>query len=103
MSLWIRSQDRELLMKSPEFRYNQKNDNHSILAYDTMGVYRILGTYKTKERALEVLDEIEKYIENHKRESKLHIYGLAIPKFVFDGDIDDIEEIIQKAKGDDKK
>lgn len=61
MSLWIRSQDRELLMKSPEFRYNQKNDNHSILAYDTMGVYRILGTYKTKERALEVFDEITKY------------------------------------------
>lgn len=49
------------------------------------------------ERAL---DEIEKYIENHKRESELHIYGLTIPKFIFNGDIEDIEEIIQKAKGD---
>lgn len=53
---------------------------------------------KQNKKLEQVLDEIEKYIENHKRESKLHIYGLAIPKFVFDGDIDDIEEIIQKAK-----
>ena len=57
---------------------------------------------KENQKLEQALDEIEKYIENHKRESKLHIYGLAIPKFVFDGDIDDIEEIIQKAKGDDK-
>lgn len=48
----------------------------------------------------QALDEIEKYIENHKRESESHIYGLTIPKFVFDGEIEDIEEIIQKAKGD---
>lgn len=48
----------------------------------------------------QALDEIEKYIENHKRETELHIYGLAIPKFVFNGEIEDIEEIIQKAKGD---
>lgn len=48
----------------------------------------------------QALDEIEKYIENHKRESESHIYGLTIPKFVFNGDIEDILEIIQKAKGD---
>nr|DAZ75922.1 MAG TPA: hypothetical protein [Caudoviricetes sp.] len=62
MELWIRSQSKELLMKSPELRYNRKDNNHSILAYDTLGVYRILGTYKTKDRALEVLDEIHKCI-----------------------------------------
>lgn len=49
------------------------------------------------ERAL---DEIEKYIENHKRKSETRIYGLEIPEFIFNGDIEDIEEIIQKAKGD---
>lgn len=48
----------------------------------------------------QALDEIEKYIENHKRESESHIYGLTIPKFVFNGDIEDILEIIQKAKGE---
>lgn len=64
MELWIRSQSKELLMKSPELRYNRKDNNHSILAYDTLGVYRILGTYETKERAIEVLDEIQYKIKN---------------------------------------
>lgn len=62
MELWIRSQSKELLMKSPELRYNRKDNNHSILAYDTLGVYRILGTYETKERAIEVLNEIQNKI-----------------------------------------
>ena len=48
----------------------------------------------------QALDEIEKYIENHKRESKTRIYGLEIPEFIFYGEIEDIEKIIQKAKGD---
>lgn len=56
--------------------------------------------YKKTYILEQALYEIEKYIENHKRESELHIYGLAIPKFVFDGDIEDILEIIKKAKGD---
>lgn len=64
MELWIRSQNEELLMKSPELRYNQKENDHSLLAYDTLGVYRILGIYKTKERALKVLDEIQDLLQN---------------------------------------
>ena len=48
----------------------------------------------------QALDEIEKYIENHKRKSKTRIYGLEIPEFIFNGDIEDIEKIIQKAKGE---
>ena len=48
----------------------------------------------------QALDEIKKYIENHKRESKTRIYGLEMPEFIFNGNIEDIEEIIQKAKGD---
>lgn len=55
---------------------------------------------KKIEELEQALDEIEKYIENHKRESESHIYGLKIPKFVFNGDIEDILEIIQKSKGD---
>ena len=69
MELWVRSQDKELLMKTPELRYKQKGNVHSLLAYDTSGGYRILGVYKSKERAIEVLDEIQnilkpKYILN---------------------------------------
>lgn len=51
-------------MKSPELRYNRKDNNHSILAYDTLGVYRILGTYETKERAIEILNEIQDLLQN---------------------------------------
>ena len=63
--------------------------------------------YKNNEELLEenleleqALDEIEKYIKNHKRKSETRIYGLEIPEFIFYGDIEDIEKIIQKAKGD---
>ena len=62
MNLWVRSQNKELLMKSPELRYKQKGNNHSLLAYDTLGGYRILGVYKTKRKALDVLDEIQNKI-----------------------------------------
>ena len=64
MELWIRSQNKELLMKSPELRYNQKENDYSILAYDTLGVYRLLGRYKTKERVIEILDEIQDLLQN---------------------------------------
>ena len=64
MELWIRSQDKKLLMKSTELRYNQKKEDYSILAYDTKGDYRLLGIYKTKERAIEVLDEIQDLLQN---------------------------------------
>ena len=64
MELWIRSQDKKLLMKSTELRYNQKKEDYSILAYDTKGDYRLLGIYKSKERALEVLDEIQDLLQN---------------------------------------
>ena len=63
MELWVRSQDKELLMKTPELRYKQKGNVHSLLAYDTSGGYRILGVYKSKERAIEVLDEIQDYMK----------------------------------------
>ena len=62
MELWIRSQDREVLMLI----------NTITIASDELGViigYGIdktmkvnLATYKTKERALEVLDEIQKLL-----------------------------------------
>lgn len=60
MKLWIRSQNKELLMELPELRYNQKDNNHSILAYDTLGVYRILGTYKIEELQYELDKRREK-------------------------------------------
>lgn len=56
MDLWIRSQDRENLIpiKKPVCIYN------TTIAYKESAPYIIkIAEYKTKERALEVLDEIQ--------------------------------------------
>ena len=58
MELWIRSQDREKLSKAEYLGVYQKKiyvDGYKENGY-------CIGTYKTKERALEVLDEIQKDI-----------------------------------------
>lgn len=86
MELWVRNQDKEKLIKannieifhhysykdtqekyllpsgSFEYRKVQKKDKYIksvIMCNDEIN----LGTYKTKERALEVLDEMQEYIE----------------------------------------
>lgn len=57
MELWIRSQDRKSLIKS-----NGVGLTPSELSIYPIGLNGVLGTYETKERALEVLDEIQEYI-----------------------------------------
>lgn len=85
MDLWIRSQDRETLLKVTNFlcyagfheiRYPLLNDE-----------YIVLGEYKTKERALEVLDEINDLLEQeellHIRKSSLNnLDEMAEPKYI---------------------
>ena len=62
MNLWIRSQDKECLTNISNIQYVYKNNMHGLgTYYDNL---KILGTYKTKERALEVLDEIEDLLQN---------------------------------------
>lgn len=57
MNLWIRSQDKECLVKISNIQYVYKNYIHGLgTYYDNL---KILGEYKTKERAIEVLDEIQ--------------------------------------------
>lgn len=72
MELWIRSQDKEKLLKCNDIAIlkNMINEEESIKfkGYKIVGYfdknteYEKLGTYETKERALEVLDEIEERI-----------------------------------------
>lgn len=59
MNLWIRSQNKCSLTKVNNLYLNDSNDYLSINT--DLGEYGIveLGEYKTKKRALEVLDEIE--------------------------------------------
>ena len=59
MKLWIRSQDKEILLKVNELEI----EANMIIAFDN-NKYQCLGTYKTKERALEVLDEIHQRLIN---------------------------------------
>lgn len=76
IELWIRSQDREKLVKCNDIVAN----GSSIIGYfDKDTEYEDLGTYATKERALEVLDEIDKY--KNKLE-KAHFLGMEESEFV---------------------
>lgn len=61
MNLWVRSQDKECLTNISNIQYVYKNNMHGLgTYYDNL---KILGTYETKERALEVLDEIQSLLQ----------------------------------------
>ena len=72
MELWIRSQDKEKLLKANDIGISNNAINeggsikfkgYKIVGYfDKNTEYELLGTYETKERALEVLDEIQNKI-----------------------------------------
>ena len=62
MNLWVRSQDKECLTNISNIQYVYKNNMHGLgIYYDNL---KILGTYKTKERTIEVLDEIQNLLQN---------------------------------------
>ena len=58
MELWIRSQDKLKLVKV-NYVYAMESNNHYTIYGETIDSSPIIATYKTKERALEVLDEIQ--------------------------------------------
>ena len=65
MELWIRSQDRTVLTKIYDVRIDlHYDDKWKIQAnLDRQGDYYLIGIYNSKERALEVLDEIHNHLE----------------------------------------
>ena len=71
MNLWIRSQDKERLTEVNDLRiyYGKEEDLWAIEDCDD------LGYYKTKERALEVLDEIQNAISGIINDEELEIQG----------------------------
>lgn len=60
MNLWVRSQDKRILQKVDNIFLDANYEDKRISTYDGYNVE--LGTYKTKERAIEVLDEINKLL-----------------------------------------
>ena len=62
MNLWIRSQDREKITKVNSVNISEFQDSITICgSIDGINLFS-LASYKTKERELEVLDEIQKKI-----------------------------------------
>ena len=65
----MRSQDKKNLVKIRQISLNYQNNKQIIANYmpelyeNSGGYYELLGTYKTKERALEVLNEIQTILE----------------------------------------
>ncbi len=59
MDLWIRSQDKEVLVKVNDIAVEM---NMIYGYYDKNTEYELLGSYQSKERALEVLDEMQNKI-----------------------------------------
>lgn len=60
--MWVRTQDKETLVKADKL-YIDKNNNKYTINFDSCtDRWYILGTYKSKERAIEVLDEIQKLL-----------------------------------------
>lgn len=59
MDLWIRTQDKETILKIDRLDYDFSDGHHRIMAntFETL-----IAEYKTKKRTLEVLDEIQNKI-----------------------------------------
>ena len=74
MELWIRSQDKRILQKVDNVFLNANYENKRISTYDGDNIE--LGTYKTKERAIEVLDEIQNYILLPNTDNSAYVYNM---------------------------
>ena len=59
MDLWIRSQDKKRLQRCEELGLQEKMQGQFAVI---IGNRHIIGTYKNKARAIEVLDEIHKLL-----------------------------------------
>lgn len=60
MDLWIRSQDGMLISKFDSIRISG-----AVISGYTGEYHFLLGEYETEERTLEVLDEIQNFIDNN--------------------------------------
>ena len=63
MELWVRSQDKERLGKIVYLELKNDDYGFHIIGWRDKFEGTKIATYKTKERALEVLDEIQKIFD----------------------------------------
>lgn len=62
MNLWVRSQDKEVLTRVVDIW--KDTDKNEIWSKSSFATKNCLGRYKTKERTIEVLDEIQNFMRN---------------------------------------
>lgn len=70
MNLWIRNQDGTLLEKAEMIKVVEDDDFIGIVVNNDY----VFGEYKTKERAIEVLGEIQRYILLPNIENNAYVY-----------------------------
>lgn len=66
MELWIRSQDKTILMNISNLIIKQANGYYYIETKTGKNIFE-LGQYNSKWRALEILDEIDEFIDLFQR------------------------------------
>lgn len=73
--MWIRSQDKETLTNVTHLEIMRVDDHYVIFTDNHLTPYNKcrLGTYKTKEKAIEILDKITTYIECQHKEHSYYI------------------------------
>ena len=67
MELWIRTQNKEKILKVDNLEFLERN-GHKYIASNM----DLVASYKTKERALEILDEIQNFITRTDELSYIH-------------------------------
>lgn len=72
MELWIRSQDKEKLLKVNDIAIEM---NMIYGYFDKNTEYECLATYKSKERALEILDELQDFISGREIMDRMNRLG----------------------------
>lgn len=72
MKIWIRTQNRNLLLEVTKFKTYNTYQNSNIIGVDITNSEEILGIYKNEKRSLEILDEIQnKILKNAKRSNEI--------------------------------
>lgn len=74
MNLWVRSQDKEVLTRVVDIWKDA--DKNEIWSQSSFAIKNCLGTYKTKERAIEILDEIQNYILLPNTDNSAYVYQM---------------------------
>lgn len=85
MELWIRSQDRKELLPINDKLYIILNHSRATLIDEYYICYRseTLGAYETKERALEVLDEIQELDIGNNPNIEVSCYAYSLIKVTY--------------------